>query len=65
MKSDQASSGDIPTKILKQWNDFSFEALTKCMNKSINPSFPRPTLPVYKVKDSFDKTSHRYFTPAV
>ena len=43
MKSDKALSGDIPTKILKQWNDFSHDALTKCIKESINPSFPGPT----------------------
>ena len=43
MKSDKDSSGDIPTKILKQWNDFSYEALTKCINESVNPSLPGST----------------------
>ena len=43
MESDKASSGGILTKILKQWDDFSYETSTKCINESINPSFPGPT----------------------
>ena len=34
LKSDKASSGDIPNKILKQC-DFSYEVLT-CLNEYIN-----------------------------
>ena len=42
MKSDEASIGDVTTKKLKQC-DFSNEALSKCINESINPSFPAST----------------------
>ena len=42
LKSDKASSGDIPTKILKQC-DFSYEVLT-CLNEYINNGhFPGST----------------------
>ena len=64
LKSDKASSGDIPTKALKQC-DFSYEALTKCINESINSGSFLDQLkiqnitPVYKAKDPFDKANYR------
>ena len=63
-KSDRVSSGDRPTKIMKQF-DFAYKALTKSIIKeSINSSFSdlfkiANATPVYNTKDFFDKTNYR------
>ena len=63
-KSDRVSSGDRPTKIMKQF-DFAYKALTKSIIKeSINSSFSdlfkiANATPVYNTKDLFDKTNYR------
>ena len=59
MKSDKASSDDIPNKILKQC-DFSYVALTKCIKKPINSgSFPDQLKIANIARDAFDKTNYR------
>ena len=63
-KSDRVSSGDRPTKIMKQF-DFAYKTLTKSIIKeSINSSFSdlfkiANATPVYNTKDLFDKTNYR------
>ena len=40
LKTDKTLSGDIPVKLLKDW-DFSFHSLSNCINESIeNGTFP-------------------------
>ena len=64
IKTDEAVSGEIPVKLLKDC-DFSFCALTKCINKSIeNGTFPdslkeAKTDSVYKAKHPFEKANYR------
>ena len=64
LKIDKAVSGDIPVNLLKDC-DFSFRALTNCINKSIeNRTFPDSLkeaiiTPVYKSKNPFEKSNYR------
>ena len=63
-KTDKAVSGEIPVKLLKDC-DFSFHALTNCINESIeNGIFPdsikeAKIAPVYKSKSPFEKSNYR------
>ena len=58
LETDKAVSGEIPVKLLKNC-DFSFHALTNCINESIkNGTFPvslreANIAPVYKSKNPF------------
>ena len=63
LKIDKAVSGDIPVNLLKDC-DFSFHALTNCINESIeNGTFPDSLkeaniAPVYKPKNLFEKSNY-------
>ena len=64
LKTDKAVSGEIPVKLLKDC-DFSFHALTNCINESIeNGTFPDSLkeaniAPVCKSKNPFEKSNYR------
>ena len=64
LKTDKAVSGEISVKLLKD-SDFSFYALTNCINESIeNGRFPDSLkeaniAPVYKSKNPFEKENYR------
>ena len=64
LKTDKAVSGEIPVELLKDC-DFSFYALTNCINESIeNGRFPDSLkeaniAPVYKSKNPFEKENYR------
>ena len=64
LKTDKAVSGEIPVKWLKDC-DFSFHALTNCINESIeNGTFPDSLkeaniAPVYKSKNPFEISNYR------
>ena len=64
LKIGKAVSGEIPVKLLKDC-DFSFHALTNCMNESVeNGTFPdslkeASLAPEYKSKQPFDKVNYR------
>ena len=64
LSSNKAAGGEIPLKILKEW-DFSFHFLTNCINEAIrNKKFPDSLklsniVPVHKKKDPSDKTNYR------
>ena len=64
LKTDKVVSGEIPVKLLKDC-DFSFHALTNCINESIeNGIFPdsikeAKIAPVYKSKSPFEKSNYR------
>ena len=61
---DKSSGRDVPADVLKQCN-LCFQALTSCINQSIVsgkfPDFLELTniSPVYKAKDSLDKSNYR------
>ena len=62
LKTDEAVSGEIPVELLKDC-DFSFYALTNCINESIEngrcPDSLKETnsAPVYKSKNPFEKAN--------
>ena len=64
LKTDNAVSGEILVKLLKDC-DFSFYALTNCINESFqNGTFPDSLkkaiiAPVYKLKNLFEKLNYR------
>ena len=74
LKTNKAVGGEIPTKILKE-REFTFDVLTKWINKSIETTYFPDSLklanvaPVFKKVDPLDKSNYRpvseYFTFAV
>ena len=64
LSSNKAAGGEIPLKILKEF-DFPLHCLTNCINEAIkNKNFPDSLklsniVPVHKKKDPTDKTNYR------
>ena len=64
LKTNKAAGGEIPTKILKEC-EFTFDVLTKHINKSIETGYFPDSLklanvaPVFKKVDSLDKSNYR------
>ena len=64
LQTNKAIGGEIPTKILKEC-EFTFDVLTKCINKSIQPGYFPDSLklanaaPVFKKEDPRDKSNYR------
>ena len=64
LKTNKAVGGEIPTKILKEC-EFTFDVLTKCVNKSIETGcFPDSlklanVAPVFKKENPLDKSNYR------
>ena len=64
LKTNKAAGGEIPTKILKEC-EFTFDVLTKCINKSIETGYFPDSLklanitPVFKKVDPLDRSNYR------
>ena len=64
LKTNKAVGGEIPTKILKEC-EFTFDVLTKCINKSIETGYFLDSLklanvaPVFNKENPLDKSNYR------
>ena len=64
LKTNKAVGGEIPTKILKEC-EFTFDVLTKCVNKFIETGYFPDSLklanaaPIFKKEDPLDKSNYK------
>ena len=64
LKNNKSVGGEIPIQILKE-NEFTFETLTNCINKSIETGYFPDSLkeanitPIFKKDDLLDKSNYR------
>ena len=63
LKNNKSVGGEIPIQILKE-NEFTFETLTNCINKSIETGYFPDSLkeanitPIFKKDDLLDKSNY-------